>query len=297
LIDAKPPRSDAELRRSEERFRLAAQCMSDLIYDWHVETGVVEWYGDIDAALGHAPGGFPRTLAGWESALHPDDRAAVMQELHASVAEARTFVVEYRIVDRSGTARYWQDRGMCIPDATGRIVRLVGACRDVTDRRRAERALAESEARFRELFHGNPHAIVVYDAATLRIVAVNNAAVALYGWSRNEFVQLTTRHIRIEDPSDAGAAGALAPRIRRHRTKHGGVVEVEVAHSLLYEGGRALQVAVVTDVTSRRRAERALAESESQFRAVFENALDPMVIIWANGATSRSTLRPSRSSA
>jgi diguanylate cyclase (GGDEF)-like protein/PAS domain S-box-containing protein len=154
-------RAARALHDSESRFRVAAGCATDLIYDWDVATGRLDWFGDIDAAVGYPPGGFPRTLAAWEAAIHPDDRPAVLAALDATCRTGQPFVQQYRVVRRDGSARYWEERGAPAPyrdDAGGRpgaagdsvpVRRLVGAVADVTDKRLAEQALHETDARLR----------------------------------------------------------------------------------------------------------------------------------------------------
>jgi PAS domain S-box-containing protein len=155
------------LRRSESRFRVAAGSCSDLIYDWDVSAERIEWFGDIDAATGHEPGGFPRTLAGWASIIHPDDAPAVMAALHRAVRTGATFAPDYRVVVRDGSIRYWSERGTVISDgdagagtgggasATGEAAagrparRMVGAITDVTEQRLAEQAVRATDARLR----------------------------------------------------------------------------------------------------------------------------------------------------
>ena len=146
-------RAAAALRRSESRFRAAARCSSDLIYDWDIGTDQIDWFGDIDSALGYAPGVFPRTLGAWAAAVHPDDGPAVMAGLDASVRAGGPFAAEYRVVCPDGTVRYWSEHGSTLRDgdaaAGSPVVRMVGAITDVTDRRLAEQALRATDDRLR----------------------------------------------------------------------------------------------------------------------------------------------------
>jgi PAS domain S-box-containing protein len=134
-------RDEVALRQSEERFRLAARSAHDLIYEWDIATGVVEWFGAIDEHLGYAPGEIPRTLAAWEHLIHPDDRPRIMTILDEHLARREPVAVSYRVVRRDGAVLSWMDRGVFVCDEQGRPVKLIGVTSDVTARTQAEAAL------------------------------------------------------------------------------------------------------------------------------------------------------------
>ena len=140
--------------------------------------------------------------------------------------------------------------------------------RDVTARVRAEAVLRESEGLARQPFTRPPLPKWVYDAETLAFLDVNEAAVCHYGYTRDEFLALTIRDIRPPEDIPRMLAVARAPHpaggsqgVFRHRTRAAEIIEVEVfLRDLRHEGLRAV-IAVVQDVTERRRAEAALLEA------------------------------------
>ncbi|MGB3265518.1 MAG: PAS domain S-box protein [Microcoleus sp.] len=142
------------LRQSEERFRIAAKSASDLIYEWDIETGIVLWFGEIDAHLEYEKGGFPRTRAAWNSILHSEDRdrvlAALDRYLSAPDSSAAPFFEEYRVQNQGGGWLHWIDRGTAVLDSQGNPYKLIGAIGDISDRKQAEAqrnlALAREQA-------------------------------------------------------------------------------------------------------------------------------------------------------
>ena len=130
-----------------------------------------------------------------------------------------------------------------------------------------------SEAKYRALFQANPHPMWVYDLETLRFLAVNDAAVAHYGYSRDEFLSLTIRDIR--PPEDiprllanvaAVTEGIDKAGIWHHCKKNGELIEVDIiSHTLGFDDRRA-EMVLAQDVTLQRQAERVQAESAERLR-------------------------------
>ncbi|MGH3071978.1 MAG: PAS domain S-box protein [Gaiellaceae bacterium] len=156
---------------------------------------------------------------------------------------------------------------------------LTASVRGELDRRRA------SEERYRLLFESNPSPMWVFDAATRRFLAVNDAAVDAYGHSREEFLAMTIEDIRppqeaarlrevLEDPDDARGRGLRHAGLWRHRRKDGTEFDVEIhSHDHRFQG-RPARVVIALDVTDRLESERLLRASEARYRDLFENATD-----------------------
>jgi PAS domain S-box-containing protein len=133
-------------------------------------------------------------------------------------------------------------------------------------RLQGEAALRASEQHYRELFESNPHCMWVYDTETLRFLAVNAAAVARYGYSREEFAGMTLLDIRPEADREKLLSELTAtdpaqhrPGRRTHRRRDGSELRVEVSARDLPFGDRPGRLVLITDVTDR---ERAKAERE-----------------------------------
>ena len=141
----------------------------------------------------------------------------------------------------------------------------------------SEATLRESETRYRELFESNPHPMWVYDVETLAFLAVNDAAVARYGYSREEFLAMTIAAIRppeeiarlkeaVRDRGD----GLGTTAVWRHCRKDGAEMLVEItSHTMDFDGRRA-RLVLAHDVTDKKRAEEELRESEKRLRLALE---------------------------
>jgi PAS domain S-box-containing protein len=136
-----------------------------------------------------------------------------------------------------------------------------------------------SPAPYEAVFDLNPLSMWIYDTETLRFLAVNEAAVQRYGYTRGEFLRMTLLDIRPpEDVPDLkariAALGAAPFRsgVRRHRLRDGTIVKVEVSTYPISFNGRAARAAVAIDVSERLAAEMALRDSEERFRKIFFDA-------------------------
>ncbi len=142
---------------------------------------------------------------------------------------------------------------------------------DALQRRSNE--LGESERRYRSLFDTLPLPMWVYDLETLRFLAVNQAAIDQYGYSREEFLELSVAAVRpVEDMErflrivDEPRQGPVDGECWRHVTKSGDVREVEINSDSFDYAGRPARLVVVNDVTVRRRTEAELRASQEQLR-------------------------------
>ena len=165
---------------------------------------------------------------------------------------------------------------------------------ELAERRRAEANAQLSEASYRLLFQGNPSPMYVYDVEHTRFVAVNDAALALYGYTREEFIGMAVEELIAPRDADrlkssvsnvrSGRYHGLSnPDIWRYRRRDGSEFDVEVTANDHSFEGRAAGVVLALDVTERVEAERLLRVSEARYRDLFENASDLIATVDLNG--------------
>jgi PAS domain S-box-containing protein len=143
------------------------------------------------------------------------------------------------------------------------------AAADLESKRQAEERVRASEELYRKLFEANPHPMWAFDVDTLRFLAVNDAAVAHYGYSRDEFLAMSIKDIR--PPEDvpslldrrAGRPAGLNVAGRfRHVKKDGTLINVEItSHPMEYAGHRA-EIVLATDVSLRHQLEEELRQAQ-----------------------------------
>jgi two-component system cell cycle sensor histidine kinase/response regulator CckA len=153
-------------------------------------------------------------------------------------------------------------------------MRLIAKVARLIERGQAEELRRDSEARYHLLFDSNPLPMWVYDVVTLRILAVNQAALHHYGYARDEFLSLTIKDLRpAEDipllldyiaTVETGLSGGT--NAWRHRKKDGTIIEVETSASSIKWSGRRSMLVMMKDITDRKLLEEALKERDEQLR-------------------------------
>ena len=172
-------------------------------------------------------------------------------------------------------------------DDDGTVLGTTGFARDVTERKWAEQALAESESRFREIFNTVSDAIFIHDAATGRIIDVNCSMCEMYGFTREEALACGPDDLSVGTPPYSSAeaaekihrASADGPQtfewLARARDGHLFWVEVTLRFASICGNQRIL--ATVRDITEHKQMEQNLRESEARFRAVAQTANDAII--------------------
>ncbi len=166
------------------------------------------------------------------------------------------------------------------------VTRALEELRLRRSKERIEREKQDSEKQYRLLFENNPQPMWVFDRNTLRFLAVNDAAVAHYGYTRDEFMGMTLLDIPhqaeiqtvLRSVLQKDTQGQRVKESRTHRKKNGDLIEVEVyRNSVTFEGVPAM-LALLHDVTELRKSERKLKLSEEKFSKAFRSCPLPISI-------------------
>ncbi len=197
-------------------------------------------------------------------------------------------VIEYRMAD--GEIRVYDKVINPIWNASLEVTAFIAIARDITENKRAETDLRESEQRYRELFACNPHPMWIYDQESWSFVEVNDAAVACYGYSRDEFLSMTILDIRPLE--EIGRLTVLRQKLRcefetsgewLHRKKDGSLITVETSsHTLPVKNGQYTRLVLAHDITERKRTEEALRLREAQLASLINNTTDLILSVDTN---------------
>ena len=144
-------RSEEALKKSQERFALAQRSANIGSWEWNILTGEVNWSETIEPMFGFNKGEFDRTYDAFLKCIHPEDVGLVVERLNAAINKNEEYKnLEFRIVWSDGTVRWMLENGSVFRDTDEKPNRMIGIVQDITDKKKAEQTIIESERKLSE---------------------------------------------------------------------------------------------------------------------------------------------------
>jgi len=238
-----------------EKYRLLMKATSDAVYDYDLVSNHIEWNENL-RLFGYEPSDVEPGLEWWANRIHPSDKEASLASLDAAIrGNDGLFSSTYRFRCADGSYRVVIDKGFVLKNSEGHPLRLVGAMQDVHI--------------YEQIFNRNPHPMWVFHRESLRFLAVNEMAIRLYGYSREEFLSMDLTEIRPPEDVPLLRASVLSAdreheglTIWRHFSKATKLIHVEVRTQEFDFFGVPARMALITDVTRRIAVESELRETQ-----------------------------------
>jgi PAS domain S-box-containing protein len=256
-------RVEQAMWEGEERSRLAQEAGRVGIFDWNAITSRSVWTPEQEAIYELAPGEFVGTHDDWANRLHRDDRTRVLAELDRVVFDrCESMKMEYRIVRPDGEIRWVDNRGRLRFTADGQFERLIGTTIDITEQKRAESAMRESEERYRRLMDVLPGAVFVHaggeivfcNPAFVRLMRAGSASELLgkspFDIAHPDFHGLVRARMAEMDHTGQAVAG-IEMRLTRC---DGRTVPVYSVTAPISDRSRQAYLVVLSDLTERERS-------------------------------------------
>jgi PAS domain S-box-containing protein len=279
-------RIEQALRESEARLMQAQRIAKIGSWDWIPETGLLRWSAEGLRIFGYDDGMADRPADDWQKRIHPEDLEATLAILAAHRDKGVPFDMIYRIVLPDGTTRVIHEQIEPRLDDAGRIASEPGTIQDITEWDQAQRALRESEDRFRSFTENAPVGMFIKDLAG-RVIVVNRQWAsmlgrdpeAILGRRSSEFMNGDDAAKMIEQDRDVLASGAPAAREFCISNGAGSAWTYEVRFPIKNAAGRVTAIGgVAVDISDRKRADAALQESEARLRSFMDHAPFEMVV-------------------
>lgn len=281
---------------NEDRYERAVVGGRIGIWDWDIRTNEMYLAPNLKAMLGYADHEIRNHLDDWGKRVAPDDVPMLMQAAEAHMrGETPIYEVEHRMLHKDGSIRWFIVRGSVTMDEHRMPLRMSGTHTDITERKAVEEELRRSQQLLTNTFASMRDAVFILDADNMRILDCNPAASDIFGYSRQDMLGYTTSFLHPDSSAveefknhlfscvQQGEQVRLSARSMKH--KDGYIIHAE--HSVMpiqdHQGNRIGWVNVVRDITDRILAEHALRESEEKFRCFFEQSLDSIMLMDAEG--------------
>ncbi len=275
------------LYTSEERLILAQEAAGVGAWDADLRANVNTCTDQYFRLYGREPAARGPSEQEWALWIHPDDRERVLRTVREAMQGSGQYDTEFRVEWPDGSTRWLMAKGKVFFDDDGRPVRLLGSHIDLTEFKRVEQALRQSEERFRTVFTEAAIGMTV-SAADGKILHANKAMCAITGRTEEELRQ--TSVLAFTHPDDYQITVALERRLtsgaipsyvirKRYVRKDGTVVWARSNASAVRDGaGKVVNVVgLAEDISARVAAEEALRRSEERFRTAAEHATDVIV--------------------
>jgi|GEM_PF-3204870 len=265
----KRKRMEMELRESAASLNAAQQLAKVGSWRWDLDTGQFSMSDEMLRIHGLPPGnGAEDVRSVVESMVHPDDRVKIRGMMEEVIAGGAGRDVSFRIVRPDGEVRWLEASGpgkVQVLDNTGPPV-LMGAVRDITERKQAEEQLRQSEQRYRKLFEGAGEGMLVADIETRKLILANPAACNMLNYNVEELLEMTVEDLH--HPEDLShVVDCFQAQVRGDyqvaqavpfRTRDGEVIYADVSAVLIRFEDRNCAVGLLRDLTEARRTEEAL---------------------------------------
>ncbi len=257
-------RAEEALRESEKRLSLALSIARMGYWRYEVATGILQDYKEHWALFGLSGDGRTWTLEEVQPLVHPDDRADARTALRRTVDGGVPFDWTYRTVLPDGETRWLHSIGHLYRDASGKPDHVFGVTQDITESKRAEETLRESEEKYRLLYENSMDAILL-TSTDGSIQAANPAACAMFKQTEEEIISGGRKSVL--DLTDSRLSAALEERtrtgkftgeltfVRKDGTKFAG----EISTSIFTDRHRHIRTSmIIRDISERKKQAQAL---------------------------------------
>lgn len=256
------------LQLNEERWSFASEGSNQGMWDWNIITGNIYFSASWKKLFGFTGKDEIHHITEWRKRIHPQDASMVRENLERHFKSENPFFESvYRFKAMDDSYRWLLARGMVIEsNSNGEPLRMLGTHTDITD-------LRMLEENYKTIFDANPLPSWTYCLSTGTFIDVNEAALKLYGFSRDEFLSMTVSHLIVQEhhQKQNEELHLQGQYYQHHRKKNGEIIIVNITGDIIQKDKAAVALAMVVDVTEKVAAEKKLQQSENQYRTLFHN--------------------------
>ncbi|PSB05127.1 PAS domain-containing protein [Merismopedia glauca] len=285
---------EAELRESEEHLRVALEASRMGTWDWNLQTGQIFWSDNLEALFGLETGEFDGSYPMFVSVVHPDDRERMQLSINHAISTGADYNIEFRVVYPNGYIRWALSQGKVFYDPNGQPMRMAGVDIDITERKRSEEALQESEERFRQLAENIDAVFWIRNISENWLCYVSPAYERLWGLNPHELYEDQRAWVNYIHPDDREVTAntfqekAMTGQFdQEYRIvlADGSIRWVrDRCFPLADETGKIYRlVGIAEDITDRKQVEDTLRQSEEFKNRLLESSPDCIKVLDTDG--------------
>lgn len=271
------------LVKANERFEFAASAVNCIIYDWDLQSNIVERSRGLTDLLGYTIQEAEPTSKWWSEIIHPDDYRLIHQtrdEMWTTIATQNRSCLEYRVRHKHGHYIWVQDVNYVVRDNAGNAIRIVGSSSDITQRKLAEESLRENQQLLQTIINAISAAVYVKDLQTRHLLA-NREFETIFNLSQSEILGKTNYELFPKEIADLLTANDHEVLKQKQAVQIEEIVVVNnelrtylsVKAPLIHNDGTPYAICgVSTDITERKQIEKEREELLVQAQAARSEA-------------------------
>ncbi len=287
-LNSRIRKRNKQLLLSEDRWKFALEGPGDGLWDWNMETNEVYFSPQWKKMLGYSDTEIENKFEEWNKRVHPEDKQQVYENLNNHI-EGKTpyFVCEYRVLCRDGKYIWILDRGKIMElNAEGKPRRVIGTHSDISERKKAEKALRDSEEKFRKAFKTSPDSINLNRFSDGTYLEINKGFERTIGYTGEEIIGKSSVKLNIwKNQTDREKLlkvleehGFVENLEAEFISKNGKILTGLMSASIIEVNNEKAVLSITRNITERKIIETKLIENEERFRTIFEQSASGMCL-------------------
>ncbi|MFB5652421.1 PAS domain-containing protein [Leptospira wolffii] len=284
--------AERALQQSEERYRRIAEQTGQMVYDYDIPSGRITWAGAVEKITGYNLKEFQEVNGGLITEfIHPEDRQRVADRIREAKENGGYFTSEYRFLRKDGEYIIVEDKGVFVMSSESQSDRLLGAMADITERRKAQNDLIDSEERLRLALNSSKMGTWSWNL-TNRSAHWSSDTATIFGLPITEFEKNANLFMELVHPEDKQL---IRESVRE--SLRGGRIDVNLEFRVFHPDGSIhwLEVkgqvyrnaknlpnrmaGILADITDRKKSEEKLKASELRFQTFYRFANEAILFI------------------
>lgn len=254
--------AEFKVKQNNLRHKLVTKAINNIVWDWQLKNKHAIWLGTgVQTILGYDQEELVIENNFWENHIHPDDRDRVTSRLNKIIGEAKetSWSDEYLFETRNGEYKLIHDKGVLLYKE-GKLERMIGSMEDITSIKIAEEATKKLEFNYKKLFNFIPLPSFIWDIENYDILEVNEMATHQYGYTREEFLNMTVLQLRppsevpnfINIVTELNQQNALSfERVWEHVTKTGEKILMQISSYKINFQDKYVTLALAHNITEK----------------------------------------------